>query len=135
MWSVVKWPSRPPTLAEIHWVAGVFEGEGSFSASTVEIPQRDLEVLERVRSLMGGTIRPYQAKAINGPTPMFKWYASGPRSRGIARTLYHLLSARRQAQARRYLRISRENLPPELDPAKPANLLWDWCEDPEELEW
>lgn len=128
VWDLMRWPARKPTLEEIYWIAGVFEGEGSFCTSHIRIVQKDREILDAVRRLVGGRVMPYVSKsAIKGPTPMFVWYATGPRGRGIARALFHILSSRRQAQARIYLRISRFEAPPKLDPAEPTRLLWDWA--------
>lgn len=63
----------------------------------------------------------------------FRWYATGPRGRGIARTLFQMLSTRRKAQARMFLRISRREDPPSIHPDDPARLLWDWAPT-EEIE-
>lgn len=127
VWELMRWPARKPTLEEIYWIAGLFEGEGSFGAATIRVSQKDREVLDRIRQLVGGRVYPLVSRGFNGPTQMFEWYATGPRGRGIARTIFHLLSERRKAQARRYLAISRLQEPPKLDPADPTRLLWDWA--------
>jgi len=134
VWDLMRWPARKPTLEEIYWIAGVFEGEGTFSSGQIRIVQKDREILDQVRRMVGGRVRPYiSTGAINGPTPMFVWYATGPRGRGIARTVFHLLSTRRRLQARIFLRISRFEEPLRLDPADPTRLLWDWAPE-EELD-
>lgn len=128
-WELMTWPARRPTLEELHWVAGLFEGEGSFCDGHVCIPQNDREILDHVRQLLGGRVGgPYVRNQRGGRRTRYHlWYASGPRGRSIARTLFHLLSSRRQAQARIFLRIPRNEAPPKLDPADPAGLLWDWA--------
>lgn len=133
VWQLMRWPSRKPTFAELHWLAGLFEGEGSFSGGAVVIPQHDREILDQVRRLVGGRVGgPYtKLDRRTGRTyACFVWYAHGPRGRGIARALFHLLSTRRQAQARMFLRIPRDQVPPKLDASDPTRLLWDWA--PEE---
>lgn len=136
VWGLIRWPARKPTLEEIYWIAGLFEGEGSLCRGQVSIPQKEREILDHVRRLLGGGVGgPYVKtdRRTGKHTSHFVWYATGPRARSIARTLYHLLSTRRQAQARAYLRISRDEAPPNLDPADPTRLLWDWA-PAEELE-
>lgn len=128
----MRWPQRQPTYAELCCVAGLFEGEGSFNTGQIRIPQKDREVLDRARRLVGGRVACYQHRSqVAPPGPMFVWYATGPRGRGIARTIFRLLSERRRAQARRFLNISRVEDPPILDPSDPARLLWDWAPDGE----
>lgn len=137
IWDLVRWAARKPTREEIHWLAGLFEGEGSFGRKGLQIPQKDREILDRVRRLFGGrVVGPYQAKrGIVRPVPMFRWEAYGPRARSIAVVIFHLLSTRRQAQARDFLRISRGQGPPRPDPADPAASLWDWgAPDPWDVE-
>lgn len=142
----MRWPSRKPTLPEIYWFAGFFEsegsftdeGEGGFTDKDMSIPQVDREPLDQARRLVGGGVYgPYTSvdRRTGRTTLYFLWRSSGPRARRIARTIYHLLSGRRKAQAQAFLRISRFEEPPKLNPDDPAGLLWDWCNDPEDLEW
>lgn len=135
VWDLMRWPSRQPTFDELPWVAGLFEGEGSLCDSHVCIPENERDVLDRVRRLVGGRVGgPYLRRQHGGrQTSYYLWYASGPRSRGIARTLFHLLSTRRREQARLFLRIPRDEEPPKLSPADPTRLLWDWAPN-DELE-
>lgn len=127
LWELIRSPIRRPTLAELYRIAGLFEGEGSFSASLIRMSQRGREVLDRFRQLVGGRVYAVVNRGLKGPTPVFEWYASGPRGRGIARAIYHVLSERRRAQARPFLGISRMQEPPALDPEDPTRLLWDWA--------
>lgn len=122
IWDLYRWPSRKPSLEEIYWLAGVFGGEAAFvQRGTICIYQEDREILDRVRVLLGGRV------ALRRREPYIHyWHASGPRARGVIRTLYPLLSARRQAQARRFLHISRGQAEPKLDPRDPTRYLWDW---------
>lgn len=47
----------------------------------------------------------------------------------LVRATFHLLSTCRTARARQFLKISRLQAPPKLDPSDPAKLLWDWSAD------
>ena len=88
------------TLLEIGWCAGFLEGEGSFTGGrgfTIKAGQRSREPLERLQLLLGGRIGT-QSKG-----QLFRWSVSGPRARGVALTLYPLLSERRQEQIRGWI--------------------------------
>lgn len=118
---------------DIAWIAGIIEGEGSFDRSTVSVPQKDPEILWKIHSLVGGRVGgPYAARKPSGePTEIYRWWATGERGRGMARTVYHFLSSRRQEQARRCLGISRGQVPEPLTAELPARYLWDFGPDPE----
>lgn len=138
VWQLMRRPSRRPTFDDIRWLAGLFEGEGSFCDAHVCIPQNEREILDEVRRLLGGRVGgPYiRRQHGRGRTNYYLWYATGPRGRGVARTLFHLLSTRRREQARLFLRIPRDEEPPKLSPADPTRLLWDRAPkgEPEALE-
>lgn len=109
-----RMPTRQATMHDIHWLAGFFEGEGSFSDDGhVRITQVTRWPLDRVREVFGGRVIQYETDAINGRISVFCWYATGARARGIAMTMYSLLSPRRQLQARRMLKVSRLSDPPQ----------------------
>lgn len=137
IWDVHHWASKKPTLNDIHWLAGLFEGEGSVSTRGIRIPQKERETLDRVRQLFGGRVTGHHL-AMGGiipPVPMFSWAAYGPRARTIIGAIFQLLSSRRQAQARDLLRISRHQSPSKPDPEEPAACLWDWgAPDPWDVE-
>lgn len=85
-------------LVDIGWVAGFMEGEGSFmggSSFSVSAGQKTREPLERLQSLLGGTIT-FDPK--HHRSGMHRWGTSGSRAVGIALTLYPLMSARRRVQ-------------------------------------
>ena len=94
--------SAHPTIRDIAWAAGFIEGEGHFrSRSQVTAVQVDVEPLNRLVALFGGSIVPHtRAGNKHGWQASWTWRASGARARGIALTLYPLLSARRQTQIR-----------------------------------
>ena len=92
-----------PTIKDLYWAAGFVEGEGSFSSdSRVSVVQVNPEPVERLLALFGGALKQYQKRqgAIHKtpPSPVWTWYASGGRARGIMMTLYPLLSKKRQNQ-------------------------------------
>ncbi len=103
---------RPATARDIAWFAGFFEGEGSFSTGSVQVTQLGRWPLDLTREAFGGRVVEFEGSAINGRIRAYRWYATGPRARGIAMTLYPFLSPRRQLQARRFLNVSRQTDPP-----------------------
>lgn len=84
------------SLAEIGYVAGFYEGEGSFVANPdgtgqhVSITQKDIEPLQKVSKLFGGKIDKY-----NGYYYL-RFY--GVECRSLILTIFTLLSARRRQQ-------------------------------------
>lgn len=99
--------AQRPTIRDLEWAAGFYEGEGSCSCGNrpgdgfqVTMHQNNVEPLKRFYSIFGGR-EPYVSRAALGNRQsQHRWYASGSRARGIVLTLYPLLSARRQAQIR-----------------------------------
>lgn len=91
-------PTIRPTTQDIMWAAGFFEGEGSCSGSAgnAQIAQKGRWPLDFMRDRFGGVVsirtRGY-----------YKWFMSGPRSRGFLMTIYPFLSPRRQEQIRRHV--------------------------------
>jgi hypothetical protein len=88
--------STSPTLRDIAWAAGFMEGEGSFTVRNVSAPQKETEPLTKLVKWFGGRIS-RNAKGI------YTWRISGARARGVALTLYPLLSKRRQQQIQIFL--------------------------------
>lgn len=91
-------------IKNIHWAAGFIEGEGSFcirkkksgNYSQVSASQKQKEPLERLQKIFGGAI--YTEK-----TTMYRWQTNGSLARGIAMTLYSLMSPRRKEQIKKML--------------------------------
>ncbi len=102
--------TRHPTIRDLEWAAGFLEGEGcwlragkaGFQSGAKQIATR--EPLDRLVALFGGAIyavsharnRSAGGKGKDG----WEWRACGARGRGVAMTLYPLLSQRRQSQIR-----------------------------------
>ena len=96
-------------INEIYWAAGFVEGEGSFSSAapgkqgnsaSVRVGQTQLQPLERLRALWGGSI--YRMKPNIGlrRRPLWQWAISGRTAAGVAMLLYVLMSPARQVQIR-----------------------------------
>ena len=49
-WLEMSWPARRPTLEEIYWFAGFFEGEGSFGPSFVKIGKAVLYPIDHLEA-------------------------------------------------------------------------------------
>lgn len=94
-------PVLHPTLMEIAWAAGIYEGEGCASViklrsnnctMSVIITQKDRWLLDKMRDLFGGYVfytikRDYWTLTISGPT-----------ARGFLMTIFKFMSPRRKDQ-------------------------------------
>lgn len=100
-----------PTMKDLHWAAGFIEGEGSFDRGTgsarISVHQVNREPTDKLLAMFGGAAKLYKKRrgAIHKsqPSPVWQWYVSGSRARGIMMTLYSLMSAKRKAQIRHAL--------------------------------
>ena len=98
-----------PTITQLYWAAGFLEGEGNFSSQlsrgsvnySVSAKQVNPDPLCLLVCLFGGTIsystRENENTMVNSQ-PIFRYCVSGARARGIAMTLYSLMSSKRKAQ-------------------------------------
>ena len=95
-------PREKATSNDFCWAAGFYEGEGycagSVGTERVAIGQKNLEPLERMQALFGGSLGHY-------PNRCSQWRVSGARSRGFLMSIYGLLSSRRQEQVRKSMKI------------------------------
>jgi LAGLIDADG-like domain len=93
-------PTLHPTMADIIFAAGFYEGEGTCIGNSkrggcyVQITQRDGEILKRMRELFGGNLYLYQ----HGNGSYYRLALGGPRARGFAMTIFSFLSRRRKEQ-------------------------------------
>lgn len=92
-----------PTSEDIAWAAGIYEGEGYCQPPHlgISITQKDRWMLERLRSLFGGSI----GEKSNGKndTTYYRWRLSGSRAHGFAMTIYSYLSPRRKKPIKKCL--------------------------------
>ena len=85
----------PYKTTDLHWLAGILEGEGYFGSSTqnmlVACDMTDLDVMQRISSITGGKLYgPYQ----NGPLgrkPKWRVSLAGTKGASWMMTLYGLL--------------------------------------------
>jgi hypothetical protein len=92
--------TKVPTAIDIAWAAGIYEGEGSARlcgrgkrSLHVGIPQKDPEILYRLRDWFGGSVgKP------SGGNPCYHFDICGDRARIFLALVYHFLSVRRKTQ-------------------------------------
>lgn len=102
-------PSLHPTLTDLAWAAGIYEGEGSTdinaAAIRVTVTQKDPWLLHRLRQFFGGSVRIEQRATLYRGTyrAIGRWYLRGARARGFLLTVFSWLSPRRRTQARKVL--------------------------------
>ena len=94
--------TKTPTLLDIAWAAGVYEGEGTvhqrrIASAQTEVVQKDPEILYRLRDWFGGSV----GMQGGGSTPeawrCHSWTVCGDRCRLFVALIYGYLSARRRA--------------------------------------
>lgn len=93
-------PTLRPTVHDIYWAAGLFEGEGSVLSSGPSVNQKDRWVIDRLQALFGGNVTLYRMGPTNNRRWIYHWHVAGSRGRGFIWTIYCLLSPRRQEQVR-----------------------------------
>ncbi len=117
--------------AEIAWIAGLLEGEGSFVVSdrslVIAVNMTDRDVIERATGLLGGNTYARRCPAIERPRKQ-QWRAQvkGPRAAGWMMTIYPLLGRRRREQVRRALSKWREMRYVRLSPLVERSILEAW---------
>lgn len=101
-----------PTMLDIAWAAGIYEGEGTAGYTRVKgrkldrgtqkvaVYQKDSWLIIRFQELFGGAI----GKATTRPgCEIWYWAVYGPRARGFLMSVFHYLSPRRREQAKKAL--------------------------------
>lgn len=103
--------TQVPTLSDLAWAAGIWEGEGSVIVThdtfRIEVAQKDRWILDRLRMLFGGSVYVRNEHYRGGRYILHKWYLTGARGRGFAYTIFTWLSPRRRAQIRKALGVAR----------------------------
>lgn len=102
-------PTQSPSMLDIAWAAGLYEGEGSCKRASssrltsvatygaglfITVPQKDPECLIRLKTLFGGVIS-------DDNNACKQWRLCGARARGFALTIFAFLTTRRKEQVRR----------------------------------
>ena len=94
------------STADIHWLAGLIEGEGSFmfgkGSTSIMIQMTDRDVLVRAAKILGCKVRDghYRPKGKSTYKTVFACGVFGMRAFGWMMTLYSLMGERRQAKIR-----------------------------------
>lgn len=109
-------PTLQPSINEIAWAAGVYEGEGccltykkkqkpTYVTLRIQLCQKDRWLLDRLQALFGGTVT---IRKGYGPhtTDLFAWNLYGPRARGFLLTIFTWMSPRRRQQIRQAIERS-----------------------------
>lgn len=84
-----------PSLLNIAWAAGIYEGEGTANGAHIGVSQKNKALLIVLKNLFGGTISPM------GSRPIYQWHISGTRAREFAMTIYRFLTPHRQEQIKK----------------------------------
>jgi hypothetical protein len=103
-------PIMSPSMLDIAWAAGIYEGEGSVHNTggfKVAVAQKDPWLLRRLAQLFGGRVRERKPDSGRlGSGTQHYWVVGGARARGVAYTFYSFLSPRRRAQIRAALGVA-----------------------------
>lgn len=105
-------PTKKPTVKDICWAAGVYEGEGTCRLTSdrrpnrrviqhniaVNVSQKDDWLCPQLRDLFGGKVRKYNQVVNDKVYEYNRWDVYGPRALGFLETIFVLLSPRRQGQ-------------------------------------
>jgi hypothetical protein len=92
-----------PCVTDIAWAAGIYEGEGCITdrGTGIQVSQRDRWLLDRLRSLFGGTVGgPYSQTdpTTSNRKPIHRWILHGVRAQAFIVEIWPYLSPRRQKQ-------------------------------------
>lgn len=89
------------------WLAGLFEGEGSFNmphgvAKSIKIDMTDRDIIDRVQQIFGGSVCLYEPDDIRH-RPWWRWTATTMEAEILVREMLPFLGERRAQRAREYL--------------------------------
>lgn len=95
--------------SDIHWVAGLLEGEGCFYTSkdspgttAINMSLTDKDVIDRAASILGTRVYDLRGRK-PGDKPAWQLYIGGKRARGWMMILYQLMGQRRKAKIKNVL--------------------------------
>ncbi len=102
------------TASQVHWIAGLLEGEGTFCYTTFQgksnsirigLSMTDKDIILRIANLLGfGSIHKIGQDSNHlSKQPQYRWETSGIRAAGLMMTIYTLMGERRQAKIRELL--------------------------------
>ena len=105
--------------SDIHWLAGLMEGEGCFTIQRtgkgyipllVVLAMTDIDVVERAAQMIGVRVRMYQRTSKG--KPIYRIQLHGPRAVQWMMTLYGLMGQRRRLRIRELLALWRLRVRP-----------------------
>lgn len=90
---------QQPSILDIAWAAGIYEGEGSCNKTQriIVVDQKDPWLCRRLLELFGGAVYAIPKAGLNRDLH-YRWVARGSRAIGFALTIFKFLSPRRQSQ-------------------------------------
>ena len=89
--------NQSPTMNNIIYAAGFYEGEGHFSGNVVQLPQNDTEKLIWLKDRFGGKVNgPYEGKPAGNN--YYVWTLTRERALGFMFTIFTFLSISRRKQ-------------------------------------
>jgi hypothetical protein len=109
--------TETPSLLDIAWAAGVFEGEGCCTDQhQAVVVQKDTWLLYKLQALFGGKV------SLNYWNGCSRWVLTGSRARGFLMTVFSFLSPKRKMQVLSFIgkahspewRMLRKKYPAEL---------------------
>ena len=89
-----------PTIADIAWAAGIYEGEGCAmrKQAGAVVSQKDPWLLYKMQRLFGGHVGLRHKLEHGQDYEIYQWGITGTRARGFLMTIFSFLSPRRQEQ-------------------------------------
>ena len=96
-------PTTVPSLIDIAWSAGIYEGEGHVrnrrsAATIVQVSQKDPELLFRLREWFGGKVSFAKCSTIPAEHQCHVWIVCGDKCRLFIALVYPFLTSRRKVQ-------------------------------------
>lgn len=98
--------AKSPTMQDIAWAAGIFEGEGYVKCDPrwpglkVVVVQKDSWLCYKLQEMFGGTVTVYKRKYKGAYQSYFNWGVNSLRAAGFMQTIFTYLSPRRRKQAK-----------------------------------
>lgn len=90
---------------DLYWIAGILEGEGSFTVAAkikprITLNMTDKDIVERVRNILdqNQVVHKYYPKGQIGYKPIYNIDMTGPKAAGWMLTLFSIMGKRRQTR-------------------------------------
>jgi hypothetical protein len=130
MFVTIARPIRPIEAADLHWLAGLLEGEGTFLAGPPSAPRTpalqlcmaDRDIVERAAALLDCAVTVVPARRENWRTA-YSARVTGPRAVAWMERVQPLMGARRRVQIDRAIASYRPDPTRRLDDTRAAAAL------------